>query len=54
MTAPSHASMEAILDCIAQPVWVVDHAGLISFVNPAGLAALGYEDLSEVEGLPGH
>ena len=46
--------MEAILDCIAQPVWVVDPAGLISFVNPAGLAALGYEDLSQVEGLPGH
>ena len=54
MSAPSHASMEAILDCIAQPVWVVDHDGLISFVNPAGLAALGYEHLSEVEGLPGH
>ena len=54
MSAPGHASMEAILDCIAQPVWVVDHDGLISFVNPAGLAALGYEHLSEVEGLPGH
>jgi PAS domain S-box-containing protein len=54
MTAPSRASMEAILDCIAQPVWVVDPDGLISFVNPAGLAALGYDDLSQVEGLPGH
>jgi PAS domain S-box-containing protein len=54
MSTPSHASMEAILDCIAQPVWVVDHDGLISFVNPAGLAALGYDDLSQVEGRPGH
>src|SRR4051812_41921899 len=46
--------MEAILDCIAQPVWVVDHDGLISYVNPAGVAALGYDDLAELCGRPGH
>src|SRR4051812_18834047 len=46
--------MEAILDCIAQPVWVVDHDGLIAFVNPAGVAALGYDDLAEMRGRPGH
>src|SRR3954469_10593401 len=46
--------MEAILDCIAQPVWVVDHDGLIAFVNPAGVAALGYDDLAELRGRPGH
>ncbi|MGZ6623592.1 MAG: PAS domain-containing protein, partial [Solirubrobacteraceae bacterium] len=41
------ASMEAILESVAQPVWVVDHDGFVVFVNPAGLAALGYDDLSE-------
>jgi PAS domain S-box-containing protein len=48
------ASMEAILDCVAQPVWVVDHDGLVVFVNPAGLAALGYDELSELQGRFGH
>jgi PAS domain S-box-containing protein len=50
----SVASMEAILECVAQPVWVVDHDGMVVFVNPAGLAALGYEDLSELRGRFGH
>jgi PAS domain S-box-containing protein len=44
----------AILDCVALPVWVVDHAGLVRFVNPAGLAVLGYEDLEDLRGRPGH
>ena len=48
------ASMEAILECVAQPVWVVDHEGLVAFVNPAGLAALGYDELSELQGRRGH
>jgi PAS domain S-box-containing protein len=47
-------SMQAILDCVAQPVWVVDARGLISFVNPAGVAALGYDDLAQLQGQPGH
>jgi PAS domain S-box-containing protein len=46
--------LEAILDCIAQPVWVVDHDGLIRFANPAALAALGYDDASELAGKPSH
>ena len=46
--------MESILECVAQPVWVVDHDGLVVFVNPAGLAALGYDDLSELKGRFGH
>jgi PAS domain S-box-containing protein len=46
--------LKAILDCVAQPVWVVDHEGLILFANPAALAALGYDDLSELEGKPSH
>jgi PAS domain S-box-containing protein len=52
--ADSVASMESILECVAQPVWVVDHDGMVVFVNPAGLAALGYDDLSELRGRFGH
>jgi PAS domain S-box-containing protein len=48
------AAMQAILDCINQPVWVVDAAGAIAFVNPAGVAALGYDSLDELVGKPGH
>jgi PAS domain S-box-containing protein len=46
--------LKSILDGVAQPVWVVDHEGLIRFANPAALAALGYDDLSELEGKPSH
>jgi PAS domain S-box-containing protein len=46
--------LAAILDCVALPVWVVDHEGLVTFVNPSGLAALGYDDLDELRGRPGH
>jgi PAS domain S-box-containing protein len=46
--------LKAILDRVAQPVWVVDHEGLIRFANPAAVVALGYDDLSELEGKPSH
>jgi PAS domain S-box-containing protein len=46
--------LKSILDAVAQPVWVVDHDGFIRFANPAALAALGYDDLSELEGKPSH
>ena len=46
--------LKAILDCVAQPVWVVDHDGMIRFANPAALAALGYDDLDELEGKQSH
>jgi PAS domain S-box-containing protein len=46
--------LAAILDCVALPVWVVDHDGLVTFINPSGLAALGYDDLDEIRGRPGH
>ena len=46
--------LRAILEGVAQPVWVVDHEGLIRFANPAALAALGYEHLGELEGKPSH
>jgi PAS domain S-box-containing protein len=48
------ASIEAILECLAQPVLGCDHRGLITFVNPAALAALGYHDLAELKGRLGH
>jgi PAS domain S-box-containing protein len=46
--------LKSILDGVAQPVWVVDHEGRIRFANPAALATLGYDDLSELEGKPSH
>jgi PAS domain S-box-containing protein len=51
---PAVASLGEILDCIAQPVWVVDHDGVIHFANPAAVAALGYERLDDLLGKPGH
>ena len=59
-TARSHrpagpdVSLGAILDCVALPVWVVDHEGIVVLANPAALAALGYDSLSEIRGRHGH
>ena len=47
-------SLQAILDCVALPVWVVDHAGRVLLANPAAVATLGYEDQSELRGRIGH
>jgi PAS domain S-box-containing protein len=47
-------SLRTVLEHVAQPVWVVDHEGLIRFANPAAVAALGYDDLSELLGKPSH
>jgi PAS domain S-box-containing protein len=44
----------SILECVVQPVWAVDQAGLIRFANPSALAALGYGDVSELLGRPSH
>jgi PAS domain S-box-containing protein len=43
-----------ILEAVPQPVWVVDAAGDILFANRAAVDALGYEDGSELIGLPSH
>jgi PAS domain S-box-containing protein len=40
----------SILNYVVQPVWVVDHTGLVKFANPSALAALGYEDVSDLVG----
>jgi PAS domain-containing protein len=45
---------DAILARVAQPVWVVDHEGRFHYPNPAALAALGYDDPSDLVGKPGH
>jgi PAS domain S-box-containing protein len=50
----AEAFLAAVLDCVAQPVWVVDHEGAILFANPAAVSALGYDDLSQLAGRPSH
>src|SRR5215218_1246670 len=48
------ASLNAIIACVAQPVWVVDHEGTVVFANPAAVQALGYDDLDELVGRNSH
>jgi PAS domain S-box-containing protein len=43
-----------ILEHVPQPVWVVDHGGLIMFANPAACSALGYRDPGALLGKPSH
>ena len=45
---------DAILESVAQPVWVLDHESRFRYANPAAVAALGYDDFSELEGREGH
>jgi len=52
--AGSTGFLRATLDCVAVPVWVVDHEGTVLLANPAALAALGFRDASEIEGRNGH
>jgi PAS domain S-box-containing protein len=44
----------SILQCVVQPVWVVDQAGLIRFANPSAVAVLGYRDVSDLLGKRAH
>jgi PAS domain S-box-containing protein len=46
--------LAAVLQTAAQPIWVVDSAGLIRFANPAAVEALGYDVANELLGRPGH
>ena len=50
----AYAFVASILDCVVQPVWVVDQAGMIRFANPSAVAALGYADVSDLLGKPSH
>jgi PAS domain S-box-containing protein len=44
----------AVLETVAQPIWVVDRDGVIRFANPAAIAALGYEREHELLGRHSH
>jgi PAS domain S-box-containing protein len=46
--------LAGVLEAVAQPVWVVDHEGMIRFANPAAIAALGYDRAGELLGRPSH
>ena len=46
--------LAAVLQTVAQPVWVVDAEGLIGFANPAALDALGYDSVDELLGRHSH
>jgi len=50
----AHGFLASILECVGQPVWVVDHDGLIVFANPASLATLGYDSIDELLGRQSH
>jgi PAS domain S-box-containing protein len=52
--AGTDASLKAVLDSVPLPVWVVDHDGLIVLANPAAVTALGFDDVSALEGRNGH
>ena len=43
-----------VLEATEQPIWVVDHDGVIRFANPAAIAALGYERADELSGRRSH
>ena len=45
---------DAILSALGQPVWVITHEGVISYVNPAAVEALGFDNASELIGQDGH
>jgi PAS domain S-box-containing protein len=46
--------LAAVLQTVAQPVWVVDHDGLIRYANPAATGALGYDSRDELLGRHSH
>jgi PAS domain S-box-containing protein len=46
--------LPAVLEAVAQPIWVVDHDGVIRFANPAAISALGYERADELSGHNSH
>src|SRR5262245_54300627 len=45
---------EALMASLADAVYFVDAAGAVSFVNPAALAVLGYDDERELLGGNSH
>lgn len=51
---PDEEMLSRILDCVPQPIWVVDPDGRILYTNPSAVAVLGYDDESELSGRPSH
>lgn len=45
---------EALLASVADPIYMVDSAGLIQFANPAAVSLLGFDSDSELLGRPSH
>jgi PAS domain S-box-containing protein len=54
LSATAEDFLSAVLDTTAQPIWVVDPAGVIRFANPAAIAALGYDGADELLGRDSH
>ena len=54
LSASAEDFLAAVLATAAQPIWVVDHDGLIRFANPAAIAALGYDSADELFGRDSH
>ncbi|HEY4094212.1 MAG TPA: PAS domain S-box protein [Baekduia sp.] len=46
--------LAALLQSVADAVYAVDPEGRVRYVNPAGLAILGYDDEAELLGRPSH
>jgi PAS domain S-box-containing protein len=46
--------LAAVLQAVAQPIWVVDSEGLIRSANRAAVAALGYDDADQLLGRQSH
>jgi PAS domain S-box-containing protein len=46
--------LNAVLNTVAQPIWVVDPDDLIRFANPAAVAALGYDRPEDLLGRNSH
>jgi AraC-like DNA-binding protein len=54
MLVTDPALQARILDAVPRPVWAVDGDGMITFANPAAVAALGYQDPRDILGRPSH
>jgi PAS domain S-box-containing protein len=50
----AEAFFAAVLEKVAQPLWVVDAEGRIRFANPAAVGALGHDSAEELLGRDSH
>ena len=54
LSASAEDFLGTVLKTAGQPIWVVDHDGVIRFANPAAIAALGYDGADELLGRDSH